>query len=77
MPEMSSCLNLAKTVKPASAELLFIQFAAGCTNVGVTPYRPNGSIDATKCKVVYGVSPTFPTKWALSKREYFSNCWSF
>ena len=53
MPEMSSCLNLAKTVKPASAELLFIQFAAGCTNVGVTPYRPNGSIDATKCKVVY------------------------
>jgi hypothetical protein len=39
MPEMSSCLNLAKTVKQASAELLFVQFAAGCTNVGVTPTR--------------------------------------
>jgi hypothetical protein len=33
---MSSCLNLAKTVKQASAELLFVQFAAGCKNVGVT-----------------------------------------
>jgi hypothetical protein len=28
-------------------------------------------------KIKLGVSPTFPTKWALSKLEYFSNYGSF
>jgi hypothetical protein len=37
MPEMSSCLNLVEAVKLASVELALVQFAAGCTNVGIAP----------------------------------------
>jgi hypothetical protein len=40
MLEMSSHLNLAEAVKLVSLELVLIQFMAGCTNVGITPRRP-------------------------------------
>jgi len=37
MPEMSSRLNLVEAVKLESLELILIQFAVGCTNVGILP----------------------------------------